>query len=99
VETQLWTFGNSSDGRNPDAAPLLGADGNLYGVTSGGGTSGLGALYRLTPTGSENVLWSFKDSDGSTPFSTLIQGPDGTIYGTTYRGGSSGGGVLFKLTM
>jgi uncharacterized repeat protein (TIGR03803 family) len=99
VETLLWTFGNGNDGRNPNAAPLLGADGNFYGVTASGGTSGLGTLFRLTPTGSEMVLWSFKDTDGSTPFSTLIQGPDGTIYGTTYRGGIAGGGVVYKLTM
>jgi uncharacterized repeat protein (TIGR03803 family) len=99
VESQLWSFGNGADGRNPDAAPLLSSDGNFYGVTGSGGTNGLGTVYRLTPTGDETVLWSFKDSDGSDPFSTLTQGPDGTIYGTTYRGGSAGGGVLFKLTM
>jgi uncharacterized repeat protein (TIGR03803 family) len=99
IETLLWTFGNGADGRNPIAAPLLGADGNFYGATSNGGTNGLGTLFRLTPTGSEMVLWSFKDTDGSTPFSTLIQGADAAIYGTTYRGGIAGGGVAYKLTM
>jgi uncharacterized repeat protein (TIGR03803 family) len=99
VETQLWSFGNDGDGQNPDVPPLLSSDGNFYGVTAGGGTSGLGTLYRLTPDGNETVLWKFKESEGSIPFSTLTQGPDGTIYGTTYRGGTAGGGVIFKLTM
>lgn len=100
--TILWSFGDGSDGRNPNAAPLLGADGNFYGVTGNGGVNGLGTLYRLTPTGSETVLWSFAGTDGSTPFSTLTQGPDGAIYGTTYRGGTGSagyGGTVFKLTM
>jgi uncharacterized repeat protein (TIGR03803 family) len=103
LEAVLWTFGNGADGRNPDAAPLLGLDGNFYGVTGNGGANGIGTIYRLTPSGSETVLWSFKGIDGEDPFSTLTQGPDGTIYGTTYRGGASGGtgygGTVFKLTM
>ena len=103
VETILWTFGNGSDGRNPPDAPLLGLDGNLYGVTSGDGVNGLGTVYRLTPSGTETVLWNFKGTDGETPFSTLTQGPDGAIYGTTYRGGAPGGlgygGTVFELTM
>ncbi len=82
---------------------MLGLDGNLYGVTGSGGVNGLGTVYRLTPSGIETVLWSFKGSDGETPFSTLTQGPDGRIYGTTYRGGASGGlgygGTVFELTM
>jgi uncharacterized repeat protein (TIGR03803 family) len=103
VETILWAFGNGSDGRNPIDPPLFGLDGNLYGVTDNGGLNGLGTVYRLTPSGTETVLWSFKGTDGEAPVSTLTQGPDGTIYGTTYRGGTPGGsgygGTVFELTM
>jgi uncharacterized repeat protein (TIGR03803 family) len=103
VETILWAFGNGSDGRNPIGPPLFGLDGSLYGVTDNGGLNGLGTVYRLTPSGTETVLWSFKGTDGESPVSTLTQGPDGTIYGTTYRGGAPGGlgygGTVFELTM
>jgi uncharacterized repeat protein (TIGR03803 family) len=103
VETVLWTFGNGIDGRNPVAAPLMGLDGNLYGVTNNGGTNSRGSIYRLTPSGSETLLWSFKGTDGEGPFSGISQGPDGAIYGTTMEGGVTGGngngGTVFKLTM
>jgi uncharacterized repeat protein (TIGR03803 family) len=102
VETVLWTFGQGTDGRYPIAAPILGMDGNLYGVTDSGGEHVEGIVYRLTPAGDEIVLWSFNRIDGSEPFSTLFQGPDGTIYGTTYAGGAEGGmgsGTVFKVTM
>jgi len=38
------------DGASPAAAPILGADGNLYGAaTAGGDKNNVGAIYRLTP--------------------------------------------------
>jgi uncharacterized repeat protein (TIGR03803 family) len=102
AHTVLWNFGDGNDGRNPPVTLLHAADGNFYGSTAGGGTSGRGVIFRLTPAGVETVIWRFNETDGSTPFSTLMQGPDGAIYGTTYRGGtgtSGYGGSVFKLTM
>ena len=48
-ETILYSFAGGSDGANPKAEPILDASGNLYGTTEGGGTSGYGIAYELTP--------------------------------------------------
>jgi uncharacterized repeat protein (TIGR03803 family) len=36
-------------GVNPSGALILDAEGNLYGMTAGGGAYGFGTLYKLTP--------------------------------------------------
>ena len=50
----------SSDGFGPTGSLVQGSgDGNLYGMTSGGGTAMLGTVFRITPAGEETVLYSF----------------------------------------
>jgi uncharacterized repeat protein (TIGR03803 family) len=42
------TFLRDGDGANPHAAPIQGADGNLYGTTwNGGGPDKAGVIFRL----------------------------------------------------
>lgn len=57
TETVLYSFcpqyytGVCADGANPFAAPLIDAQGNLYGITDGGGGAAqAGVVFRLTPT-------------------------------------------------
>jgi uncharacterized repeat protein (TIGR03803 family) len=90
-----WT-----DGAYPeDAALALGTDGNLYGVTCNGGTTGWGTAFRLTPKGVLTTLHSFgAPADGRCPLAGLIQGTDGSFYGTTVQGGADGYGTVFKMT-
>lgn len=46
---QLSNFGpTDADGTNPAGPPILGQDGNLYGVTSSGGANGAGVFYKIT---------------------------------------------------
>jgi uncharacterized repeat protein (TIGR03803 family) len=93
TEAVLYSFGSSaSDGVNPQAGLILGSDGNFYGTTSVGGTNGDGTVFKITPSGTETVLYSFGNSatDGQVPDAPLIQGSDGNFYGTTATGGSSG---------
>jgi uncharacterized repeat protein (TIGR03803 family) len=78
------------------------AKGNLYGTTLGGGLKSQGAVFELTPAGSENALFSFNGPDGASPRSTLIQA-GGNFYGTASGGGgssacASGCGVVFELS-
>jgi uncharacterized repeat protein (TIGR03803 family) len=101
VETVLHSFGGgTTDGSTPNAALILGSDGNFYGTTSKGGTSGNGTVFRITPAGVETVLYSFAGgtADGSTPNAALLLGSDGNFYGTTSHGGTGSNGTVFKTT-
>ena len=55
----LYSFKGGSDGANPFAALIADAAGNLYGTTFFGGASGKGTAFKLTPSGTETVLYSF----------------------------------------
>jgi uncharacterized repeat protein (TIGR03803 family) len=108
TETALYSFaGGSSDGQNPQASLIQGSDGNFYGTTAfgganghSGGANGDGTVFKITPSGTETVLYSFAggSSDGSLPAASLIQGSDGNFYGTTEAGGAHGDGTVFKIT-
>ena len=58
-------------------------------------------VFKLTPGGTETVLYSFCSlsncSDGAEPFAGLIADSAGNLYGTASAGGTSGNGVVFKL--
>ncbi len=105
IYTVLYSFGASgSDGVNPGGL-ILGSDGNFYGTTSRGGSSDDGTIYRITPDGTETVLYDFGSvsGDGENPYAGLIQGSDGNFYGTTYYGGTDtsckgGCGTIFEFS-
>jgi uncharacterized repeat protein (TIGR03803 family) len=99
VETVLWSFGSGTDGQNPYGRLVQAGDGNLYGTTHSGGTHNMGTVFKITPTGTESVLWSFGSGvDGRGPYGGLVQATDGNFYGTTEGGGTHGGGTVFKIT-
>jgi uncharacterized repeat protein (TIGR03803 family) len=106
-EAILYNFTNSNgDGDEPEATPVLGPDGAIYGATSAGGSVGGGAVYRLAPPSAqggawaEQVLYSFPGypGDGTQPIGPLAIGIDGTIYGATEYGGAGTLGTIFQLT-
>lgn len=110
TETVLYSFLAGSDGDFPSAGVIADAAGNLYGTTSEGGGSGCdglgcGTIYKLSPDGSEEILYSFKGgTDGANPLGGLIADASGNLYGTTVNGGSTkdcnfhvGCGTAFKL--
>ena len=101
IETVLYTFaGGSSDGAYPEAGVIQGSDGNFYGSTLQGGASGLGLVFKLTPSGTETILHAFAGaSDGANPTANLVLGSDGNLYGSTSAGGSSGDGTFFKVSL
>ncbi|MBA3543311.1 MAG: hypothetical protein H0T83_02565 [Chthoniobacterales bacterium] len=98
----LYSFQGAPDGVFPYGALLFDAEGNLYGTTYYGGTSGLGTVYKLSPDSvggwSETVLYSFKTgSDGNSSISNLVADAAGNLYGTTSEGGL-GSGTIFELS-
>jgi uncharacterized repeat protein (TIGR03803 family) len=94
--------GNCPDGRFP-LSLVVGADGNFYGITGGGGGAiGVGTFFKLTPDGTLTTLYNFCPKpgcfQGQVPGGALAMGTDGNFYGTTQLGGSPGHGVVFKIT-
>jgi len=100
TRTTLWNFTTFDDGANPNAAPLLGKDGNYYGVNPGDRAGQYGRVYKITPSATLTVVGSFNFTNGSTP-NQPVQGTDGNFYGTARFGGtgcSGGCGVVYKMT-
>jgi uncharacterized repeat protein (TIGR03803 family) len=102
--TPLYSFTNGLDGSNPFGEIVLGADGSFYGTTEDGlvDMSGSveifpGTIFKITPNGVLNVLYSFTNGGGAFPVAPLFQASDGCIYGTT-AGFLSGAGTVFKIT-
>jgi uncharacterized repeat protein (TIGR03803 family) len=101
-ETVLYSFAGFPDGQYPGAGVVRDASGNFYGTTGLGGIYNKGTVFKLSTTGVENVLRSFKArTDGKSP-DRLTQDASGNLYGTAALGGSAkcggtGCGVVFKL--
>jgi len=102
--TTLYSFcnlANCADGQGPVAGLVQGADGNLYGTTSGNYGQSPGTVFKMTPAGVLTTLYTFCSqtgcTDGEQPSGGLAAGPESTFYGTTYHGGA-GFGTIFKIT-
>jgi len=81
----VYSFGS----RNGDPVKPLysgiiaqGRDGNLYSTAPQGGANNLGAAFKITPGGTETVLFNFDGSHGI-PWGGLTLAPNGNFYGTT----------------
>ncbi len=100
AETVLYRFAGGTDAYEPMGGQLaLDREGNLYGVTEFGGAYGVGALFKVTPTGIETIVHSFAEvPDGNFPFGTLLINGEGYLYGTTMSGGAHGRGTVFEVT-
>jgi len=101
----LYTFTGEADGCYP-VGLILDKRGNLYGVTTGGGSapcgSGDGVVFELDAARNFSVLHTFGGGDGASPDSILLFDAAGNLYGTTNSGGGSdtcqgGCGTVFKL--
>jgi uncharacterized repeat protein (TIGR03803 family) len=94
----LYSFGNSPDGINPQAALIPDGQGGAYGTTFYGGAHGYGALVRLDHTGQESIVYSFAGPpDGGNPAGNLVRDSAGNIFGATVWGGVSNSGTVFKV--
>ena len=92
----LHSFTGGVDGQAPVAGLVRDGAGNLYGTTDMGGSSNFGAVFKVSATGAENVLYSFTGgADGGGLTAGLIR-VAGILYGTAQRG-LYNSGVVFKV--
>ena len=100
IFTTVYAFTGGTDGTEPRAGLTPGGDGNFYGTTMNGGSSGAGTIFRLTPQGTLTTLHSFNPSggEGASPAGALLDGGDGSFYGTTVNGGTSHEGTVFAVS-
>jgi len=97
-ETVLYSFPGAADGRFPRAGLIRDPSGNLYGTTSGGGTAGVGVVYKVAANGRETLLYTFTGAaDGGVPEAGMIRDSTGNLYGTAAFGGTGNAGVVDKL--
>lgn len=97
TETVLHSF-SYSDGAYPYGALAMDKSGNLFGSTSGGGTSGYGTVWELSG-GTLTTLASLDYSTmGGYPYGGVNMDPSGNLWGTACCGGANSDGVVFELT-
>ena len=94
----------------PNARPVFGPDGHIYGTSGGGGAYGGGTVFKLTPPvgicRTVACYWTITDlhdfnfnTEGYDPGNgDLIWDQQGNIYGTTEYEGCCGGGTVWELT-
>src|ERR1051326_725518 len=102
-EQVIYSFQGGTDGAVPVGNFVFYSAGNLFGVTTSGGSSSCapvsecGTVYQLTPPArpgdswTETVLYIFKGNvfgDGATPVGGLVMDAAGNLYGTTAYGGT-----------
>ncbi|MGA9642296.1 MAG: choice-of-anchor tandem repeat GloVer-containing protein [Terriglobales bacterium] len=102
TETVLYSFTGGVDGKQPDSGLIQDPNtGDFYGVTVAGGAYGdAGAVYKITATGSESVVYSFgaPGTSGSTPEGKLVQdGKTRNLYGMD-PSSPLGCGMVFEVT-
>jgi uncharacterized repeat protein (TIGR03803 family) len=107
-ELVLHSFGGRSCGQ-PAGVLTFDREGNIYGTTYDGGSTGAGVVYKVSPN-RHSSGWTYaeiytfqgspfgKGNDGANPRAGVIFDAAGNLYGTTEWGGTAGLGTVFKLT-
>jgi uncharacterized repeat protein (TIGR03803 family) len=106
-ETILHNFGAiPNDGNQPQGALIMDKQNNLYGTTCTGGANdigdggGNGTVFKLSPDGTETILYNFgaDNNDGSVPRAGVVMDSKGNLYGSTNEGGAYGAGIVFRVS-
>jgi len=96
----------TTDGAQPSAGVVIGADGNLYGTTESGG-SGLSGIAWEIAGGAYHDIHDFVGTamtsagriipDGQEPIGDVAVDDIGNVFGTTSAGGTRSNGTVWKL--
>ena len=98
VVADFTQVGPMWDGVVPDSS------GNLYVAVGGGGTSGIGSIYKVIPsTDTDLFLYGFSPYPGyylilAGNLGHLAIDSSGNLYGTIFTDGANGMGAVFKLS-
>lgn len=100
TETVISAF-DGLHGANPYSGVIVDNNGNLYGMTYGGGADGVGVVFELSLS---DATWTIQTihtftggSDGANPGpGSLVMDKAGNLYGETLYGGRTFG-VVFEL--
>jgi uncharacterized repeat protein (TIGR03803 family) len=98
-ETIVHNFDPNTDGQWPYGGTMLrDSAGNFYGTNEFGGSSFVGTVFQMDPSGKVKVLHSFGAAgDGVIPSGSLTQDAAGNLYGVTRSGGAFNFGTVFKI--
>ncbi|MBV8800626.1 MAG: hypothetical protein JO208_12565 [Alphaproteobacteria bacterium] len=94
---------HNNDGYFPIAGLTFGANGLLYGTTSGGANPNDGTVFSISPQGDGveyALLHNFGNGiDGAHPiYGRVVANGKGVLTGTTEDGGANSAGTIFQLT-
>ncbi|MBA3914559.1 MAG: hypothetical protein H0X25_12090 [Acidobacteriales bacterium] len=99
--TVIYNFTGDEDGFVPDSKLTFDPEGNLYGATTFGGTTGSGTIFQLIPSGdhwTERTIHTFNGAtDGRSP-EELVLSNDGRLFGFGCQAGPANKGTIFQLT-
>jgi uncharacterized repeat protein (TIGR03803 family) len=85
----IHNFQGSSDGWEPVGVPAIAKNGDLYGVTLGGGKYNLGTVFKLAApknrggAWTKTILYDFPGGNGGWYPLFLLIGKDGNLYGAS----------------
>ena len=110
VPVVLASF-SGADGSNPTGVLTFDGAGNLFGVTTRGGSTytgipgagyGYGTVFEIQKTkngynSTPIVLTSFNGTNGQLPNGGLISDALGNLFGATYTGGQANFGTVFEI--
>jgi uncharacterized repeat protein (TIGR03803 family) len=90
--------GGAADGANPYGSLTLHGS-TLFGMTSAGGASDAGAMFRMETDGGDFSLlhsFSYAGTDGRLPYGSLTMSGS-TLFGMTSAGGAHDAGTVFSM--
>jgi uncharacterized repeat protein (TIGR03803 family) len=96
--TDIFDFGPFT-GERPWGKLIQATDGNLYGLTEGGGLNNNGTLFSFDiTTNTYSKVSDFYNNTGGNSQNTVLQAPTGKLY-FNLQGGSSAGGTLIEYDL
>lgn len=99
-ETVIASFLGGKRGGGPEGAVNFDAEGNIYSTTFGGGTQGVGGVFRLSAANRSETFVSFVEAQGNIgpTAGVLIEPKTGNLYGTTSGDIDEEPGTVYRVS-